>query len=218
MIGKMELVGELARSPAKDMTGLGALKTRYRPVICPLERVLDEIPTGSRLFDIGCGSGSLMYLAIRLRQVELAHGYDVSLPAVRSAELFARSSPGFRVAHLAAEQTPPRLNGYDVITMVDVLHHISPALQGRFLATLAEAMDPGARLIVLDINPEKKVRAFCNQMHDLLLSREWVHPMAPAPVVDLLTQSGIEIDSQRLINTLWYSHFLIVGQKSTQRH
>ena len=36
--------------PSKKMSGLAALKTHYRPFICPLDLVLSQIPEGARLY------------------------------------------------------------------------------------------------------------------------------------------------------------------------
>ena len=86
-----ELLQEL-REPSSEMGGLSGLKTRLRPLVCPLHVVLEQIPMGARLFDIGCGSGSLLYLAVRLRAAKSAHGYDVSHDAIKAAGTFARRS------------------------------------------------------------------------------------------------------------------------------
>ena len=111
-------------APSKKMSGLAALKTRYRPYICPLDLVLSQIPEGARLYDIGCGSGVLLYLASKLRSVKVAHGYDVSLEAVRASKAFDLEPQKFQVVHMHPEETPPPLYGYDTVSMVDVLHHI----------------------------------------------------------------------------------------------
>jgi cyclopropane fatty-acyl-phospholipid synthase-like methyltransferase len=209
---KANLLRELA-GPATAMAGLSAIKTRYRPLVCPLHLVLEAIEPGIRLYDVGCGSGALMYLALRLRRVALAHGYDVSYEAVHASEAFARHDGEFRVVRLAPDATPPDLAGYDTVTMVDVLHHIPPSLQAAFLTRLIANMASGAQLVLLDIDASRKIGAWCNQLHDVLLAREWVHPMRPERVADVLSAAGAEVGPTLRCRTLWYPHYRIVARK-----
>ncbi len=60
LINSFSLAREL-ESPSKKIPGLAPLKTRYRPFICFLDLV-SQVP-GAHLYDIGCGSGALPYLA-----------------------------------------------------------------------------------------------------------------------------------------------------------
>lgn len=200
------------QSPTAQLTGLEALKTRYRPLVCPLAMILEEIPEGARHLDIGCGGGSLMYLAARLRRVALTHGYDVSRAAVETAAALGKSVPDFRVSILDDGELP-RLDGYDAVTLVDVIHHIPPAEQESVILRILAGMDDGARLIILDINADRKLRAACNQIHDLLLSHEWVHPASPDRIAGVLRRAGAVVAPVRLKHTLWYSHYLIVASK-----
>jgi 2-polyprenyl-3-methyl-5-hydroxy-6-metoxy-1,4-benzoquinol methylase len=206
-----ELLQEL-REPSSEMGGLSGLKTRLRPLVCPLHVVLEQIPMGARIFDIGCGSGSLLYLAVRLRAAKSAHGYDVSHDAIKAAGTFARRSDLVCAKFLPVSDFP-NLSGYDVVTLVDVLHHIPPERQTGFLAQIVHAMDTGAKLVILDINADRVVPAMCNQIHDLVLNRDWVHPMRPRDVVAALDAVRARVDSPTLINTLWYSHYLISAYK-----
>lgn len=206
-----DLLREL-RSPVREMRGLAALKTRFRPLVCPLERVLEQVPQGARLFDIGCGSGALLYLAARRRGVAVAHGYDVAREAVTAAGVFHRRIPDIHV-HWRPPGDLPALAGYDVVTLVDVLHHIPPAEQTAFLTRIHDAMAEGAKLVILDINAERRFLASCNQLHDLLLARQWVHPMRPGAVAAILQAAGARFEPPVRTKTLWYSHYLIVAHK-----
>ena len=198
-------------APSKKMSGLAALKTRYRPYICPLDLVLSQIPEGARLYDIGCGSGVLLYLASKLRSVKVAHGYDVSLEAVRASKAFDLEPQKFQVVHMHPEETPPPLSGYDTVSMVDVLHHIPLDRQDDFLRKTIANMNSGARLIIKDIEGAKILGAICNQLHDLLLSREWVHHRRSKDIRKVLQSTGATVSQPVLRWTLWYPHFQIVA-------
>lgn len=59
------------RTPAQKMSRAMGFKTRLRPFSFPLNEVLAEIPQGTRLYDIGCGNGALLYLALKFRSVKI---------------------------------------------------------------------------------------------------------------------------------------------------
>ena len=206
------LIRELRPASAR-MSGLNAIKTRYRPLICPLELVLEEIPHGGRLFDIGCGTGALLHLALRLRSLESAHGCDISASAVEASAAFEANPCQFRVTLLAAEDTPPDLSGYDTITMIDVLHHLPPNQQDDFLRKLINRMDRSASLILMDIEASHILGSWCNQIHDLLLAREWVHPRRASDVAKVLQGAGANVAKLLYRRTFWYPHFQIVATK-----
>jgi SAM-dependent methyltransferase len=96
---KAMLLHELA-GPATAIKGLAGLKTRYRPLVCPLGLVLEKIDPGAKVYDVGCGTGALLYLAIRLRHAQLAHGGDVSEDVVHASSAFARHFTEFHVSRL----------------------------------------------------------------------------------------------------------------------
>lgn len=224
LLNCFKLAREL-KSPCKRMSGLAALKTRYRPFLCPLDLVLSQIPEGSRLYDIGCGTGALLYLASKFRSVRVAHGYDISPEAVRYSNAFKQDiqiggsvgkvspvdTPHFQVIHMQPEETPPDLASYDTVTMIDVLHHIPFEQQDNFLAKTIQSMEPGSRLIVKDIEASLRIGAFFNQLHDLLLSREWVYQRRSQDIRKVLQSTEASVSQPIIRWVLWYPHFLIVA-------
>ena len=202
------------------MSGLAGLKTRYRPFICPLDLVLSQIPKSARLYDIGCGTGALLYLALKLRSVKVAHGYDICLKSVRSSAAFEMAPPRFQVIYMHPEETPPELSEYDTVTMIDVLHHIPYKQQDDFIRKTIERMAPGSRLIIKEIEASQIFGSFLNQLHDLIVSREWVHQRRSSEIVKVLESTGATVSKPILRWTLWYPHFLIVAlvpQGDTER-
>jgi 2-polyprenyl-3-methyl-5-hydroxy-6-metoxy-1,4-benzoquinol methylase len=109
------------------------------------------------------------------------------------------------------QDTPPPLHGYDTVTMVDVLHHIPLDQQNNFLRKTIAQMDSGAKLIIKDIEGAKLLGAFCNQLHDLLLAKEWVHHRRSRDIRKVLHSSGATVSQPVLCWTLWYPHFQIVA-------
>lgn len=207
-----ELV-RILRHGARTMPGLLGLRTWLRPYICPLDLILSEIPQGARHYDLGCGTGGLLYLSLSLRGAQVAHGSDVSPEVVTAASAFDVDKHRFAVTLLAPKTTRPDLSAYDTITMVDVLHHVPAAHQSTFLSDLVSNLAPGAKLILKDIDAGKPLGAWCNQLHDLLFSREWVHHRRSWEVAQWLEHAGMQVECLIQRWTWWYPHFLIVAMK-----
>lgn len=199
------------RANASHIGGLQGLKTRYRPWVCPIRAILEQIPEGSRLFDVGCGSGVLLCLGVEILHLSKACGYDVSESAVEASRTFK----GIEVRLLSKQGPMPSFQGYDVVTLVDVLHHIPSGKQQAFLAEVVHNMDVGSALLISDIDASRKVGAFLNQLHDLLLAGQWVHPWRPDDVMVVLDELGCEIRHFSLHRSLWYPHFIIKVMKSS---
>ncbi len=201
------------RTPAQKMSRAMGFKTRLRPFSFPLNEVLAEIPQGTRLYDIGCGNGALLYLALKFRSVNIAYGCDVSAGAVRASSAFGVDPKVFRVSLLHPDDTPPVLTGYITICMIDVLHHLPRSRQDGFIHDVVDRMDPGATLIFKDIDGAKRAGAFCNRIHDRLLSGQWVHARRSNEIVEMLQSLGLHVRSVVFQWTLCYPHFQVVATK-----
>jgi 2-polyprenyl-3-methyl-5-hydroxy-6-metoxy-1,4-benzoquinol methylase len=212
MISRRVLFDTL-KIPATHMRGLSALKTRYRPLVCPLHKVLGEIPSGVQLFDIGCGTGTLLYLALTLRSVQVAHGYDISHSAVAASSAFKANSARFQIFLLPVQETPPRLDTYDVVTMIDVLHHIPRKQQDDFLHNVVNRMNRGAKFIFVDINASDRIGTLFNQMHDLIFSHQWVHARRPSDVMSVMELSGLRVSKHIYLRSFLFPHHMVIGYK-----
>jgi len=197
------------KAAAKDVKGLQGIKNRYRPYVCPLVEIIEQIPDGASVFDVGCGSGTLLYLGKQFRHAKKASGYDISPDAVEASAAFENVD----VQLLSVDDPLPSFSGYDIVTMVDVLHHIPARKQFDFINKIIMNMDSGGEFLIADINAEKKVGVFLNRVHDLVLAREWVHPSTPEKVESILSKFDCEVIHRTLHRTLWYPHFIIKVKK-----
>lgn len=187
----------------------------YRSYICPLHEVINEVPQKSRVLDVGCGNGLLLNLLADLGRIRRGHGFDLSGPAIEVAQQVAlKHSPGHTITFesRSVEQGIPRL-GFEVVTVVDVLHHIPDAYKQAFVADLCDAVPEGGTLIFKDMVCKPTWRAAANRLHDLIMARQWVQHADPMDVEQWLAQKGMAIRRRGTFNTLWYGHWLLVAQK-----
>lgn len=184
-----------------------------RPLVSPLRDVLEKIPRGSRVFDIGCGAGGLLYLALSQRGIVDGSGYDVSPKAVDAAKSLASVSSAFQIERRTPDEGVPDLSKADIVTLCDVLHHLPDQTKVTLLNEVARRMRPGAALIVADIDADARFGYWMNQLHDLIVSKEWVAPMSPRLAHELILDTGMTILRQESVRSIWYVHYLIVAEK-----
>ena len=196
--------------PMGFITGL---KTVCRPLVSPLGEVLQLLPRGSRVFDIGCGSGGLLHLALNDAGVSRAAGYDVSTKAVGAAQTLPWDAERLHVAHRTPGEGVPDISGADYVTLCDVLHHVPPEAKAPFLKDITEKMRPGAVLILVDIDASRRGGYWMNQLHDLIISQEWVAPVTAQAARSMLQQAGMVIRKESFVRSLWYPHYLIRAEK-----
>ena len=113
----------------------------------PLAVLKSVVPSlaGIRILDVGCGSGGLA----RLLAEEGAEvtGIDPNPQALTAARTLA---PAARFEEAGAEALPFEDAAFDVVLVVNALHHVPLDAMDRALAEAARVARPGGWLIVLE--------------------------------------------------------------------
>src|SRR5215467_1338795 len=78
-------VAMLAREIYRDADRAIKYKQGYRPYVCPFHLLLDQIPQGASVLDVGCGAGLFILLLARLGRIRSAVGFDVDSVSIRAA-------------------------------------------------------------------------------------------------------------------------------------
>ena len=177
--------GEIAKFFAGKAAKAGfvdRLKIRYRPYICPYRPLLGLVAGHFRLIDIGCGSGQFCLLAARFSCLERIHGIEIDQRLVDNAyaALAETAIPTAEVTFSVfnGRDIPTDVCEYDLISMIDVLHHIPRITQRPFLERVHAAMRPGTTLVLKDIDADSPF-VVANRLHDVVFSGspgwEWGH-------------------------------------------
>lgn len=184
--------------------------------ICPVEMLLDAVPDGATVFDIGCGAGLLAgLLAPRVATVV---GVDAAPSAIASAERMRGQLPPDQARRLrfavAATSDGWPAGPFSVVTLIDVLHHVPTVHQQDVLAAAAARVAPGGILLCKDIPRRPRWRAFMNQLHDLVMARQWVHHPDGDALCAQLQTAGLLIERRTCIRRWWYAHELIIARRA----
>ena len=202
-------ISQIARRICRDQPGAGRLLQIYRPYICPFEVLLDHIPAGARLLDVGCGGGLFSGLAAETGQLAAAIGFDSNPSTIALAKRLRVSSGNLEFLHLDVEAPWPE-GPFDVVSMIDVMHHIPPAAQPGIFDLVVARLKPGGVFLYKDINAQDRLRAAANRLHDLVLAQDWVQYLPTARTRELAAKAGLVEELYRKIDRLWYGHDLHV--------
>jgi SAM-dependent methyltransferase len=105
---------------------------------------LDDVPTGAKVLDLGCGTGELL-ASLRNRKWELT-GVDISASGIANARraypeitFIEMDATGDLSSHLA-------MGTYDLVVSTETLEHV--VLPRLFLKNAYDALAPGGRLVM----------------------------------------------------------------------
>jgi len=175
------------------------------------------IPEGACVFDVGCGGGVLLLLLAVTRPDVTGIGVDTSEAAIDLARQAVRrcASARNRISFAVCSETSDWPQGtFDVVCLVDVLHHVPPDRQLELLSEAAQRVKPGGMLIYKDIASHPWWKAQANRLHDLFVSHEKVHYVASSTVIAYLKERGFRCRGKECINIWWYSHELMWFERS----
>ncbi|SFK41466.1 Methyltransferase domain-containing protein [Lysobacter sp. cf310] len=129
----------------------------YRAIFVDLDRVAaklaEALPADASVLDIGGGDGELLNRLFALRPDLRVTMVDVA----GSVGRFLRPQFQARVALVPSTTIQDHLRSlsrkYDAAIVVDVMHHVAPEQREDFLRAVANALLPGAPLLVKDVEP-----------------------------------------------------------------
>lgn len=211
--------GQLAARARRLFTTGPVLKRliqHYRPYICPFGQLVEQIPPGSTVLDAGCGGGLFLGLLASTGRIARGTGFDSSGPAIEIARRMAERLPAEQqvLTFHQLDAAAPWPNGpFDVVSIIDVMHHVPPRQHRELIQRAAERLGPGGTLLVKDIPPRPYWRACANRAHDLALARQWVHLPRPEDIRSWAEGEGLSLARSERINMLWYGHELMVFVK-----
>lgn len=193
------------------------LRQVQRPWICPFELIVPHVPAGASVLDAGCGSGLLLGLLARLGRGIDGTGFEVSEAALAEARLVAERvrGTGARLAFGRGDLREEWPDGeFDVVCLVDVLHHVPVPDRAGVLRRACAAVAPGGVLVYKDMACRPWWRALPNQLHDLVLAREWVRHAEVGQVVEQVVERGFRLECAIDTTRLWYAHELRVLRRA----
>lgn len=215
----METAAKLSNRAKRLYTGERALSVQMqvlRPFICPFEEILPLVPEGASVLDAGCGAGLFLGLLADTGRISRGLGFDSSRAAISLAQHMANNLAAAATLDIQQiDATAPWPDGtYDVVSLIDVLHHVPLEHHSSVLGRATGCVRIGGLLLYKDMATRPRWRAACNQAHDLLLARQWINHVQIKWVDDWAAQNGFTKKAQGAASRFWYAHEWRVYQRT----
>lgn len=212
-----EFLSASARQLYADAGWSRQLIQSLRPYICPFHVLIPLVPKGARVLDIGCGCGLFLAFLASNRQIVEGYGFDSDAHAIATARrMQARLPSGGNLRFTQRDATCdwPK-ESFDVVSLIDVLHHVPPERQAQVVQMAAERVAPGGMLLYKDMVRFPAWRAWGNRMHDLVMAHQWIHYVDLDSVSGWLGRANIPLSHAGNLNMLWYGHEWAIFRRPT---
>ncbi len=191
------------------------LKIKYRPLICPFDKLLSYADSFNSALDIGCGSGQFCSLLAQFTDVQVIHGIEIKQVLIDNAKRLNASFQGIKQLTFSVydgKKLPNELGDYELVYMIDVFHHIPSSEQYEFLQHVHAKMKSGSRLVFKDINKNHPFVYF-NKLHDLIFAGEIGKEKGYREMKSFLSSIGFEIEDSYTYTRFIYPHYFIIARK-----
>lgn len=211
-------LSDLAARLFQDGSTKLRLMQKYRPYICPFDLLIQYVPQGANMLDVGCGGGLFLGLLAGLDHIKSGHGFDTSEAAIGTAQKMAdRAQASGHETNLlfevrSADAAWPE-DTYDVVSLIDVMHHVPPLAHQKVIENAIQRVNPGGKFIYKDMCQRPLWRAIANRMHDIVLAQEWINYLDMEKVRQWGINQGLTIEHESTTNLFWYGHELTVFTK-----
>jgi SAM-dependent methyltransferase len=197
---------------------LTKLLIKYRPYICPLEPLIEQVPDNASVYDIGCGNGLFLANLAIAGKVKEGIGFDTNTLAIgnanKMADLFLKKTSK-EILYFTDNIHSPLISEkqFDVVSLVDVMHHIPPSTQREAFADAVRHVRPGGLILYKDMCSLPLWKAFGNRLHDLVLAQEWIHYVPLGQVKTWAKEENLTLINEKSYSRFWYGHELLILQK-----
>jgi 2-polyprenyl-3-methyl-5-hydroxy-6-metoxy-1,4-benzoquinol methylase len=189
------------------------LNISLRWAICPFDLVEKHVPKKGTVLDIGCGFGIFShYLAVQSNQRKVI-GIDLVKKRIEQANKLVSQEQN--LSFESANILDHRLPEADVITMIDVLHHIpSTELQSKLLKDCFISLKKYGQIIIKDVNKSPRWKYWWNYIHDYIMTKgEPVLYQDEKNVIKLLEKTGFILERTEIIGGYPYAHVIYIATK-----
>ncbi|MGY4167830.1 class I SAM-dependent methyltransferase [Bradyrhizobium sp. USDA 4529] len=201
--------------PAYASAGfLQRIMIRHRPDVCPPGPLYEYISQGASVLDIGCGLGTHLITLAALGRIASGYGADVSSKAIAQAALAADNYPQSDLTFqtMGSIDDVPQ-NKFDVVMMIDAMHHIPLQYRHATFAGCIKRMKPSGLFIYKDMADEPFLNALLNRLHDLVIAGEIIRYLPLEAALEWAASFDLQLILRSAYTKLFYRHELLVFRK-----
>jgi 2-polyprenyl-3-methyl-5-hydroxy-6-metoxy-1,4-benzoquinol methylase len=163
------------------------------------EYVANRIPDGANVLDFGCGPGSFLAVLAEEKPHVRAVGVDIGSSQIDFAnrevgQLFPDRIK-FEALPVTSETIPYPDASFDVVTSIEVIEHLHPAIAHRFLRDARRLLKPDGRLIVTTPNYRSLwplIELMLERLSDVKYHDQHINKFTPSSLVKFVESGGFE--------------------------
>lgn len=214
MVTNKDLIKHLESTSTKAGF-IDKLKIKYRPVICPFDLLLNYTEGKTSAFDVGCGSGQFISVLAKFTDLKTLKGIEISPTLIQNAreintQFADKKTISFEVYD--GVNLPNDISAYELIYLIDVLHHVPKNAQLSFIQNIKNKMNPGSIIVIKDIDASSPFVLF-NKLHDLVFSREIGNEMSHKSLLKYSKEIGFTVLDSFFKRVFVYPHYFVVLKK-----
>ena len=182
-----------------------------RVLTCPVEPVLEALPSSGRLLEVGCGHGLFSLLSAERSPALDVVGVDIDADKIAVARR-ATESLGLadRVDLRATDGSLPD-GPFDAVLCVDVLYLLGPERGAALLERMADAITDRGIVVVKEMSDRPAWKSRWNHLQEVGATRVFgytegdeLEVLAPGQITTPLRGAGLRVTERRLDR--WYPH------------
>jgi len=220
MIKKISLFLKLYKNYYKNTNIFIVLFVFLRIIIFPIKKFIKEIDfiflnnkNNKNILDIGCGHGLIDFIILEnyKKNIEI-DAIDINLKRINALTKISNKNINFHAKNLCEEEVQKK---YDIIIMIDTIHHLNKQCQIDLLEKkLENILKDKGYLIIKEIDTYPKYKYYFNLIHDLIFNGKPLNFINKKNLADKLQYYNYKIIKNIKINSIFpYPHYLIIAQK-----
>lgn len=176
------------------------IKQFFKQLILPLKSIDQALPQEGTIVDLGCGEGTVA--------IHLAHspgrkiiGVDLDPRKISLAKKLSKQFNNLRFvkADILEFKMPKDLAG---CVVADVIHHLDYKLHKKFLKKISQAIKPGGKLVIKEIDRHDMIRSRMTRVWDFIFyPQDKIHYLSRAELTQIMKSKGFTTKHQKL--RLW---------------
>ncbi len=182
-----------------------------KSIIFPFRLLDDIIPKSASIIEVGTSYGlTAAYLAMSGKSRTIL-GIDNNRERIAKAKQYWKTvdNAKFKVDSLLGKI---KVKERQIVLAVDLLHHISPAMQHDFFINCYNQFGKDNFLIIKEIDRKPLLKFFLNYLGDLAMNPGKFHYQSSGSLRTELNRIGFNVEYIRLKH-LFYPHYVLICGK-----
>ena len=212
---RKEILKDLYLHYRDKLSRCGRLYIALRLKMLPIDEYLKVLRPEAKILSLGCGLGLAEYYFAADSPLRRILAIDNNAARITIAQNSSRHLKNIEYQNRYAQDVARMGNEeWDVVLASDLFHHIDYGSQEKIVCQAGRILKKGGLFIVKDMNPTAGPRKLYNTLHDRLFNKtKKIYYIEIECLKKLMSENSLRLNSLKYINTLVFSHILLVAEK-----